>query len=308
MKKIVTIIVFFCVVGVIGFYIYNQDSSDAPIKETAKYTEEYWYNENVKSRGIVNGEFKEGPWKYYYKYGLLKSKGNFKNNKKKGLWEHYWDLKSAIKQGGISAKINYKDGKKDGLRQKYNIDGELILKQEYVNGMKNGLTEHFDGGKIKWIGYYTNDNKTGKWKFYRENGLIYENEPKYCDYFEYIIADMYDFYYDPEEAYKFLLTIRELIRNKDLQGIFNLVPDDKLPKGFTKTYILSKAFDDIFSEEWVKDFLKEEPLCSKIRGKQSFSSLGYTQIFYDYSEDKKWFIYDIININLDDLESLSGIF
>ena len=68
-------------------------------------------------------------------------------------------------------------------------------------------------------------------------------------------------WYDPDEVYNFGLEIQRLVGNKDLEGLFALVPTE-LRYGPRKKYALSQKFDDLFNLTWRSNVLQDIPPCS----------------------------------------------
>ncbi len=73
-------------------------------------------------------------------------------------------------------------------------------------------------------------------------------------------------------AYRFGKLIQKFVKNRDLPGLFSLV-DGELQYWPKKSFILSRQFEDIFDEKWIKAVLEMEPMCSPIGWK------GYTLQF-----------------------------
>ena len=65
-------------------------------------------------------------------------------------------------------------------------------------------------------------------------------------------AKFWDNYYDPENAYDFGSKIKQLVKEKNLEGLFALV-EGELTSGPRKQFIKGKKFSDIFSNDWRND-------------------------------------------------------
>ena len=87
-------------------------------------------------------------------------------------------------------------------------------------------------------------------------------------------------YYNPEDAYKFGLTIKQLIADRDLAGLFELVRGE-LSWGPRKQFIENQTFDQIFTEDWRNAVLEDEIPCSPV-GWRGFM-LGNGKIWYRFS-------------------------
>lgn len=121
----------------------------------------YFDNGLLHTRIFYNNDIMDGLYETYYpntnvvgeELGLLASRYYMKNNKIDGLRIEYYD------NGQLWLKCNYKDGLKDGIFEEYyeTEDGQIILwrKGFYVNGIRNGLYQTFDinGNLLKSINY-----------------------------------------------------------------------------------------------------------------------------------------------------------
>jgi len=95
--------------------------------------------------------------------------------------------------------------------------------------------------------------------------------------------------YKPEDAYAFGLRVQNLLKAKDLQGIFHLVHGE-LQNGPRRVFALSKTFDEVFDAGWVNSVLSEKPMCSPV-GWRGFM-LGRGLIWYK-KVDGKWQIFSM---------------
>ena len=84
-------------------------------------------------------------------------------------------------------------------------------------------------------------------------------------------ADFWGNYYKPHEAYDFGIKIQNIIKEKDLAGLFKLA-EGELKSGPRKSFIKDKNFDEIFNEEWVNSILSKN-----IRKLRAFKNLNQTQ-------------------------------
>ncbi len=113
---------------------------------------------------------------------------------------------------------------------------------------------------------------------------------KICTADDYDYASFWDNYYDPEEAYNFGIKIQSLVRDKDMNGIFQLI-DGELSNGPRRNFALGKTFDEIFSPSWVEAVLLSEPSCSPV-GWRGFM-LGRGDIWFNKFGE----IWNIFSIN-----------
>ncbi len=79
----------------------------------------------------------------------------------------YSESKKAIEVG------NYKNG--NGLLKRYNAKGKLLSEVNYKNYLKDGLGKYFhENGQVRKEGKEVAGKKVGNWKFYKEDGTLYE--------------------------------------------------------------------------------------------------------------------------------------
>jgi hypothetical protein len=88
--------------------------------------------------------------------------------------------------------------------------------------------------------------------------------------------------YDPQEAYDFGVKIQSLVKEKNLEGIFNLVDESGgVPR---KSLALKYSFDEIFDADWVNSVISSIPQCGPL-GWRGFM-LGSGSIWYNPPKDK----------------------
>lgn len=155
---------------------------------------------------------KQGVWKFFFDDGSLQLEGFYVNGKKNGFFKDYnkegvllsitkyiedeiqkdvpelaeYDLRTDYyTDGSVKVVGSYKNGVAEGIRREYaqdgkiknafffekgNITGEGIVDEK---GLRQGFwKEYYDNGKLRSEGIYTNNVKTGDWKFYTENAII----------------------------------------------------------------------------------------------------------------------------------------
>ena len=114
------------------------------------------------------------------------------------------------------------------------------------------------------------------------------------------VNGVYD-YYDPEEAYDFGLKIRGFVEKKDLEGLFSLVQGE-LRNGPRKSFIKDKEFSEIFSDQWVREFLSDTPPCGPLGWRGFVIGGGWmdgefrglvSSVWYDVNKEDKWTIFSI---------------
>ena len=99
---------------------------------------------------------------------------------------------------------------------------------------------------------------------------------------------------NPEHAYKFGLTIKQLVADRDLAGLFELAPDE-LQVGPRKKFIENKTFDQVFTEDWRSTILASEPPCSPV-GWRGFM-LANGLVWYRFDTHDHPDIWQIISMN-----------
>ena len=208
MKKFIIILfaVFFT-----GCFAHKQIKSYTPkcnyyIDDIEKLYDEPFYDssangivceeKNNKSYITIKNGLAHGKAMKYSDNGTV-TEYNFENGKRKGLsktFENGIIVSSAnfidADNGEIEVSIYFPNGKLsstlylkrgDGKLQKYNINGNLIREETYVNGKKNGITKlYFDNGQLETVAEYKNDKLNGPFKLYNQNGIV-ESEGTYKD-------------------------------------------------------------------------------------------------------------------------------
>lgn len=130
----------------------------------------------------------DGYCKYYNKEGNLESIQKYVNGiliiDPPELAEY--ELKTDYyPDGSIKTVGSYKDGIAEGVRREYSQEGKItqaysmhqgrIIGKGIIdeNGLKQGPWQEFYlTGRLQAEGSYTNDEKTGLWKYYFENGIL----------------------------------------------------------------------------------------------------------------------------------------
>ena len=112
-------------------------------------------------------------------------------------------------------------------------------------------------------------------------------------------AKSWNNYYDPEDAFDFGETIKNLVKEENLDGLFELV-DGELDSGPRKEFIRGKQFSEIFSKEWVDSLLNSVSPCAPM-GWRGFM-LDSGSVWYNRDKEKdKWHIFGILGAKKEDL-------
>lgn len=142
-------------------------------KDNSAYTIFYDFNKNKISEGKVINKLSEGLWIYYHKSStVIMTSENYKNGKLNGT-------KTVNFKSGKPAEIsNYKNGILDGVYIKYDESGVALEESFYVNGELSGETTYrAPDGLVVAKGKFRNGIKVGIWQFF-ENGKL-ESEDNY---------------------------------------------------------------------------------------------------------------------------------
>ena len=111
-------------------------------------------------------------------------------------------------------------------------------------------------------------------------------------------AKSWNNYYDPEDAFYFGETIKNLIKEKNLDGLFELV-NGELDSGPRKSFIKEKKFSEIFSKDWVDSLLNSASPCAPM-GWRGFM-LDSGSVWYNRDKEKdKWHIFGILGAKKED--------
>jgi len=146
-----------------------------------------YYDEllDLVSEGEYINTKNNGPWKYYFKSGVLKTLANYKDDELDGLYTRYFV------NGEIDYKVNYKAGNLDGLFQEYYNNKKPYRFGNYVNDERWGeWIDYFKDGSIKTVNYYE-DGEVKNTKYYTVNGNV-EMVHFYDEYYDINKTVIYD--------------------------------------------------------------------------------------------------------------------
>lgn len=155
--------------------------------------EGFYYNGNIYSRGNYLAGKYSGIRTSYYLNGQIKSEGQYIEGIKAGEWKHYFYDGKPSQTETFDEK-----GKANGIEVNYDYNGHKVSSYEYSKGeivsykifgtdgeviheaqRKQGAFEYsnftLNGVKIT-EGLYEGDHKSGKWKYYTHNGVLFEEE------------------------------------------------------------------------------------------------------------------------------------
>jgi antitoxin component YwqK of YwqJK toxin-antitoxin module len=136
-------------------------------KDNSAYTIFYDQNKNKVSEGKVVNKLFEGEWKYYhYASTVIMTTENYKNGKLEGLRTVYF------LNGKVAEQINYENNEKQGTYKKYTENGIVLEESFFRNNEYDGLAIfRNDSGIIVSKGMFAKGIKTGIWEVF-ENGKL----------------------------------------------------------------------------------------------------------------------------------------
>lgn len=131
-----------------------------------------------------------GPWKRFYDNGVLRDEATMENGKEVGERRSYYEsgalqsLTHPFIDGLTEWMWFYENGnlkfiktvkgrnKVHGLLRTFHENGLLQAQEEFVDGVRNGLSMTFDeNGNKTQEGHYENRKKVGVWNYYHEGCL-----------------------------------------------------------------------------------------------------------------------------------------
>ena len=126
----------------------------------------YYEGEKIIGKGKYKNDLKIGTWYYYYRDGTLEQKGKFSKGKYTGKWVWYYNDKS------VHREEYYRRGKEDGEFIEYDVEGKILTKGDYVNGLRDGKWFYQVGDHTE-EGQYSDGEKEGEWIHYYDNKQVY---------------------------------------------------------------------------------------------------------------------------------------
>lgn len=158
---------------------------------------QYYIDGGISSEINYNNGVYEGSYKTYHKNGEVSQLGQCKEGAYDGSWKQYYP------NGILQSEFSYKNDKLTGISKNYDTDGKLYYEFNYRKGniisyryydkqgkvIKEGKKK---GGEFLYEGmsplgvkiteglYDVSGGKKGKWKYFTNNGIQY-NEGEYID-------------------------------------------------------------------------------------------------------------------------------
>lgn len=138
------------------------------------------YNDKDTINLVIDG-FKQGKWIYYDKilscndcnecksnYAVLTfrvlSTGHYCDNQKDGNWIYYHN------DSLISRYVKYNKGKIDSIDTSFDLQGKILSKAYWDNGVKDSIIVFYNTGKTKYKGIYQSD-ELSEIRIYYPNGF-----------------------------------------------------------------------------------------------------------------------------------------
>ncbi len=168
-KMVKKLFITFCICAWLGPAIFKISACYAQENTGANngFTQFFYPNGKVSSEGtLLNGK-PDGYWKTFYENGVLKSEGNRRNFQLDSVWKFYNE------QGVLTTEYVYQSGKKNGLKKTYSGESQKLLTEEqYVNDIKQGLTNLYkDGYKSKEVPF-VNGKEEGIGREFSKDSLV----------------------------------------------------------------------------------------------------------------------------------------
>ncbi|WP_412560297.1 toxin-antitoxin system YwqK family antitoxin [Winogradskyella sp. MIT101101] len=138
------------------------------LKDSLADVKFYTSKKNVISEGKMNGKRYIGQWIFYHKNSTAKM--IVENYNDDGNLEG--DRTVFYKNGLVAEEAHYKNGKLHGESKWFSENNILLRHSIYKDGSLHGKTINYDSdGNITSEGDYTEDRKSGIWKYYESGKL-----------------------------------------------------------------------------------------------------------------------------------------
>ena len=160
----------------VGIFKYFDDTKAGPVIATREFNANdksaytIFYNQkgNKVSEGKVVDKNYEGEWKYYHLDSkIVMTREFYKNGKLEGVREVFYPngksaeiatyingikngpYKSIAENGVVLEDVNYVEGEMHGTAIYREADGKIVSKGPFVHGLKKGVWEFYENGKLK---------------------------------------------------------------------------------------------------------------------------------------------------------------
>jgi antitoxin component YwqK of YwqJK toxin-antitoxin module len=163
--------------NLLGSVIYKLDTliAEGFILSSGVYDSNWVYfhpNLQKSAVGKYKNGIKVGEWTYFNEQGKPIQKGKYRKGIIDGEWTWYYN------DGQIKRIENYLGGIREGLSIEYDSLGTKIAEGIYVNNIQNGVW-FYNKNNLKEVGTFDMGLKTGEWKhFYKEKTLCFKGSFK----------------------------------------------------------------------------------------------------------------------------------
>ncbi len=156
-------------------YPNGQPMIKAYFKEKSRQTKNgpyVFYHENGQKadEGTFINNVQEGIWKYYYASGKLKDSGMVVHGRMAGTWTSWHE------NGQVKSIANYPSYDSLEKASKTVVIFWIIMNEYPSSSLNGGFISYHSNGHLDSKGSYLNNQRTGSWEFYYENGEISTKE------------------------------------------------------------------------------------------------------------------------------------
>jgi antitoxin component YwqK of YwqJK toxin-antitoxin module len=172
------------------------------INAQLKVDTSFFYSGEIESIESYDERGKlQGNWTRLFENGNVYIQGKFVDGNREGEWKIY----HKTDEGGnvCSEIIFYKKDHAEGLYQRFHSNGDITIKGNYKEGLKNGQWAYYSDnidyspGKLPYAtGFYSNGVKSGVWKTYHYESTDIASKGEYINglksgVWEFIGGDKY---------------------------------------------------------------------------------------------------------------------
>ena len=126
----------------------------------------FYYRKLLQMEGVYVKNRRIGTWKFYSKYGKLKTERNYYDGQDL-IWER--NFYGGGSEGSEGELLN---GLRDGIWKEYNFYGEVIEETPYKLGFKHGQAKTYDAGTVRESGGFYYGERVGEWRYYNRGGKV----------------------------------------------------------------------------------------------------------------------------------------
>jgi antitoxin component YwqK of YwqJK toxin-antitoxin module len=128
----------------------------------------FYEDGKLAAEGRYFNSLKDSTWLYYSYYDKsLTARESYLKGARDGM------IVSFYNNGDISEKIEWKSDKKSGIWEQYFKGNILRLRGFFIdNKLQGEFLVNYENGKPYVKGRYLNDQRNGKWTFFKEDGAV----------------------------------------------------------------------------------------------------------------------------------------